>query len=50
MIHLDPAIGNAKPELKQVEFNTVSVSMGGLAAQASKLHQSVLFVKIGASG
>ena len=40
MIHIDSA-PNAKPEIKQVEFNTIASSFGGLSAQVSALHKCV---------
>lgn len=39
MIHVDPSIPNAKPEIKQVEFNTIASSFGGLSSEVSELHR-----------
>jgi glutathione synthase len=41
MIHLDKS-PDAKPEIKQVEFNTIASSFGGLSAQASKLYKYLM--------
>ncbi|KAF2841548.1 glutathione synthetase-like protein [Patellaria atrata CBS 101060] len=38
MVHIDPSTANATPEIKQVEFNTIASSFGGLASQVSALH------------
>ncbi|KAL8656469.1 MAG: hypothetical protein Q9226_002658 [Calogaya cf. arnoldii] len=38
MIHTDPAIPNAEPTIKQVEFNTIASSFGGLSTKVSQLH------------
>jgi hypothetical protein len=41
MVHQsDP---NMTPTIKQVEFNTIASSFGGLSAQTSRLHRYVLF-------
>lgn len=45
MVHEDPTNPQAKPEIKQVEFNTIASSFGGLAAKVSGLHRYQL-VKI----
>jgi glutathione synthase len=37
MIHADPL--ETVPEIKQVEFNTISSSFGGLSSAVTKLHQ-----------
>ncbi|KAH0563249.1 hypothetical protein GP486_002182 [Trichoglossum hirsutum] len=39
MIHFDPAAPDSKPEIKQVEFNTIASSFGGLSARVSALHK-----------
>ncbi|KKY20660.1 putative glutathione synthetase [Diplodia seriata] len=39
MVHLDPSGGDAKPQIKQVEFNTIASSFGGLSTQVSALHR-----------
>ncbi|KAG9994716.1 glutathione synthase, partial [Aureobasidium melanogenum] len=44
MVHLDPAHSAAKPTIKQVEFNTIASSFGGLSTQVSKLHNYLLSV------
>jgi glutathione synthase len=41
MVHLENAPG-AKPEIKQVEFNTIASSFGGLSTQASKLYKYLM--------
>ena len=42
MIHKDPSNLDAKAEIKQVEFNTIASSFGGLSAKVSALHKYVL--------
>lgn len=44
MVHLDPAQADAKPTIKQVEFNTIASSFGGLSARVSELHNYLLSV------
>ena len=39
MVHKDPGNPQAKPCIKQVEFNTIASSFGGLAAKVSNLHK-----------
>jgi glutathione synthase len=39
MIHQDPSDPGAKPHIKQVEFNTIASSFGGLASKVSSLHK-----------
>jgi glutathione synthase len=39
MIHADPSEKNPTPEIKQVEFNTIASSFGGLSSAVTKLHQ-----------
>ncbi|KAL0262123.1 Glutathione synthetase [Diplodia seriata] len=39
MVHLEPSGGDAKPQIKQVEFNTIASSFGGLSTQVSALHR-----------
>ena len=41
MVHKDPSDQNTKPRIKQVEFNTIASSFGGLAAKVSGLHKYV---------
>ncbi|KAL8728909.1 MAG: hypothetical protein Q9181_005178, partial [Wetmoreana brouardii] len=38
MVHKDPEDPNAKPTIKQVEFNTIASSFGGLSSKVSGLH------------
>ncbi|KAL8718443.1 MAG: hypothetical protein Q9225_004427, partial [Loekoesia sp. 1 TL-2023] len=38
MIHKDPDVLEAKPAIKQVEFNTIASSFGGLSTKVSQLH------------
>ncbi|MCJ1478658.1 hypothetical protein MMC13_007339 [Lambiella insularis] len=42
MVHVDPSTPSATPQIKQVEFNTIASSFGGLASQVSLLHQHLL--------
>ncbi len=42
MIHKDPSNLDARAEIKQVEFNTIASSFGGLSAKVSALHKYVL--------
>lgn len=46
MVHQDPSHSDSAPGLKQVEFNTIASSFGGLSSQVSALHRYLL--KIGA--
>jgi glutathione synthetase len=39
MVHVNPSNNSARPELKQVEFNTIASSFGGLSSKVSALHQ-----------
>jgi len=39
MIHQDDAVTGPKPAIKQVEFNTIASSFGGLSSQTSLLHK-----------
>ncbi|CAL8582181.1 Glutathione synthetase [Xanthoria parietina] len=38
MVHTDPANPDSKPTIKQVEFNTIASSFGGLSTKVSQLH------------
>ncbi|KAI4113711.1 MAG: hypothetical protein LQ338_008126 [Usnochroma carphineum] len=38
MVHKDPQDLTAKPTIKQVEFNTIASSFGGLSTKVSQLH------------
>ena len=42
MVHKDPSNVKAKAEIKQVEFNTIASSFGGLSTKVSALHKYVL--------
>ncbi|XPS99258.1 Glutathione synthase [Ascochyta lentis] len=42
MVHEDPSKENPAPGLKQVEFNTIASSFGGLSSQVSALHRYLL--------
>ncbi|KAF2457159.1 glutathione synthetase large chain [Lineolata rhizophorae] len=42
MVHMDPARSNKQPEIKQVEFNTIASSFGGLSSKVSSLHKYLL--------
>lgn len=44
MVHLDPSDPEAKPTIKQVEFNTIASSFGGLSSKVSQLHSYLLSV------
>ncbi|KAF2012487.1 glutathione synthetase large chain [Aaosphaeria arxii CBS 175.79] len=44
MVHVDQSASNATPGLKQVEFNTIASSFGGLSAQVSALHRYLLSI------
>jgi glutathione synthase len=39
MVHQDLESPNSTPYIKQVEFNTIASSFGGLSSQTSKLHK-----------
>ncbi|OBT55861.1 glutathione synthetase [Pseudogymnoascus sp. 24MN13] len=39
MVHQDLERPNSTPHIKQVEFNTIASSFGGLSSQTSKLHR-----------
>jgi len=39
MVHHDPDSQNSAPVIKQVEFNTIASSFGGLSSQTSGLHK-----------
>ena len=41
MVHQDPSDSKSRPKIKQVEFNTIASSFGGLAAKVSYLHKYV---------
>lgn len=41
MVHQDLENPNSTPYIKQVEFNTIASSFGGLSSQTSKLHRYV---------
>jgi glutathione synthetase len=42
MVHKDPSQSDPTPGLKQVEFNTIASSFGGLSSQVSALHRHLL--------
>jgi glutathione synthetase len=42
MVHTDPAGSDRIPKLKQVEFNTIASSFGGLSSRVSALHNHLL--------
>ncbi|KAI9877513.1 MAG: hypothetical protein M1830_003709 [Pleopsidium flavum] len=44
MIHVDPSNPSSRPEIKQVEFNTIASSFGGLSSQVSLLHNYLLSI------
>jgi glutathione synthase len=39
MVHLDKSTGRGQPSVKQVEFNTIASSFGGLSNRVSEMHQ-----------
>ncbi|KAI4177724.1 MAG: hypothetical protein LQ343_000187 [Gyalolechia ehrenbergii] len=41
MVHKDPEADGASPAIKQVEFNTIASSFGGLSTKVSHLHSSL---------
>lgn len=44
MLHQDPSEPTASPEIRQVEFNTIASSFGGLSSKVSSLHSHLLSV------
>ena len=44
MVHLDPSQPDSKPTIKQVEFNTIASSFGGLSSRVSELHSHLLSI------
>jgi len=44
MVHVDPSDTKASPTVKQVEFNTIASSFGGLSSQVSALHKHLLSI------
>ncbi|KAF2142991.1 uncharacterized protein K452DRAFT_307877 [Aplosporella prunicola CBS 121167] len=44
MVHVDPKEADAKPEIKQVEFNTIASSFGGLSSKVSEMHKYLLSI------
>ncbi len=42
MVHMDPQLEVPKPQIRQVEFNTIASSFGGLASRTSSLHRYLL--------
>ncbi|MCJ1404504.1 hypothetical protein MMC11_007730 [Xylographa trunciseda] len=42
MIHVNPSTSSPTPQIKQVEFNTIASSFGGLSRQVSLLHRHLL--------
>lgn len=42
MVHQDASNPQSKPAIKQIEFNTIASSFGGLSTQTSNLHRYVL--------
>ena len=44
MVHVDSISPGAKPSLKQVEFNTIASSFGGLSSQVSAMHRYLLSI------
>ena len=44
MVHIDSSLPVAKPTIKQVEFNTISSSFGGLSSRVCSLHKFLLQV------
>ncbi|KAL8691118.1 MAG: hypothetical protein Q9218_003592, partial [Villophora microphyllina] len=48
MVHKDPLDKKAKPTIKQVEFNTIASSFGGLSSKVSDLHDYLNAPLVGA--
>ncbi|KAI9661607.1 MAG: hypothetical protein M1821_008845 [Bathelium mastoideum] len=44
MVHVDPAAAKPEPEIKQVEFNTIASSFGGLSTQVTAMHRHLLAI------
>jgi glutathione synthetase len=44
MVHIDPSSTSPTPGIKQVEFNTIASSFGGLSSKVSELHQYLLSI------
>ena len=44
MVHMDKSNPSPKPSVKQVEFNTIASSFGGLSSQVSSLHRYLLSI------
>jgi glutathione synthetase len=44
MVHIDPSNAHPSPGLKQVEFNTIASSFGGLSSRVSTLHRHLLAI------
>ncbi|KAF2715155.1 glutathione synthase [Pleomassaria siparia CBS 279.74] len=44
MVHIDPDSSHSSPRLKQVEFNTIASSFGGLSSRVSTLHKHLLAI------
>lgn len=44
MVHLDPTASDAPPTIKQVEFNTIASSFGGLSSQVSSMHNFLMSI------
>lgn len=42
MIHLDPTQSRPTPAIRQVEFNTIASSFGGLSSRVSSLHRYLI--------
>lgn len=44
MVHSDPSNRDSSPAIRQVEFNTIASSFGGLSAKVSALHNHLLTI------
>lgn len=44
MVHEDASNPSFDPQIKQVEFNTIASSFGGLASKVSALHRFVVLI------
>jgi glutathione synthase len=44
MVHKDVHIPDSTPVIKQIEFNTIASSFGGLSFQTSRLHRFVIAI------
>lgn len=48
MVHKEDNSSENVPAIKQVEFNTIASSFGGLSTQTSNLHKYVIQIRVSA--